>query len=64
MNSPTAKEKRKKNQERSKKNKMPPHLGLGGYKARTKKWRQREQEAWEAGRADPLEGCSGRSRNW
>ena len=48
----------------SSKRKWHPNLGPGGYKAKVKKWRLKEQQDREAGRPDVLEGCSERTRNW
>jgi hypothetical protein len=41
-----------------------PNLGLGGYEAKIKEWRLKEQQDREVGRPDILEGASECTRNW
>ena len=52
MSTDEAKAKSQEYSELAKKNVLPHHLGMTGYTAKRKKWRQEEREAAE----DPFEG--------
>jgi len=48
----------------AKKNVLPHHLGMTGYAAKRKKWRQEEREAAAAGLEDPFEGIPERGHGF
>jgi len=59
-----AKAKSQENSELAKKNVLPHHLGMIGYTAKRKKWRQEEREAAAAGLEDPFEGIPERGHDF
>ena len=60
MSTDEAKAKSQEYSELAKKNVLPHHLGMTGYSAKRKKWRQEEREAAE----DPFEGIDERGRDF
>ena len=64
MSTDEAKAKGKENSELAKKNVLPHHLGMTGYAAKRKKWREEERAAAAARQEDPLEGVDERGRDF
>ncbi|RLN11625.1 hypothetical protein C2845_PM09G17090 [Panicum miliaceum] len=50
--------------ELAKRNALPHHLGMTGYAAKRKKWREEEREAAAAGQENPFEGINERGRDF
>ena len=64
MSTDEAKAKGQEYSELAKKNVLPHHLGMTGYAAKRKKWRQEEMEADAAGLENPFKEVDERGRDY